>query len=133
MNDINEERRPVDTDALFWGLLLVGMGTLFLLDRLHIGDMHYLLRNFWPLFIVAIGLSKIFKRGRVWSGLWLIAVGGWLEAVTLHLYDLTYESSWPLLLIIIGAGMVLRAVFEGTRKHRGEASDSTAEEARHDG
>ena len=133
MNDMNEQKRPVDTDALFWGILLIGMGTLFLLERLHIGDIHHVLRNYWPLFLIAIGVSKFFKPGRMWSGLWLIAVGGWLLAVTLNLYDMTYGSSWPLLLIILGGGMVLRAVFEGTRRQRHETSDETPEEVRHDG
>ena len=133
MNDMNTPRRPVDTDALFWGILLVGLGTILLLERLHIGDMRYVLRNYWPVFLIAIGASKLFKPGRMWSGLWLIGLGGWLLAVTLNLYGLTYESSWPLLLIILGGGMVLRAVFEGSRGKRRESSDGTTEEARHDG
>ncbi len=134
MNDMNEQRRPIDTDTLFWGILLIGMGTLFLLERLHIGDVHHVIRNYWPLFLVAIGVSKLFKPERAWSGLWLIAVGAWLQAVTLHLYDLTYESSWPLLLIILGGGMVLRAVFECTRRHRRqESNDTPSTEVRHDG
>lgn len=144
MNDMNE-RNPVDTDALFWGILIIGIGTVFLLDRLHIGDMHYVLRNYWPLFLIAIGVSKFFKPGRAWSGLWLVAVGSWLLAVTLHLYDLTYSSSWPILLIVLGGGMVFRALFEGTRRHRserpseispdasGNTSTNSSTEARHDG
>ena len=128
MNDLNV-RKPVDTDALFWGVLLIGLGTVFLLERLHIGDMHYVIRNYWPVFLIAVGVSKFFKPGRAWSGLCMIAVGSWLLAVTLHLYDLTYSSSWPLLLIILGGGMVLRAVFEGTRPRRDLGSPNTATSA----
>ena len=133
MNEMNEQRRPIDTDALFWGILLIGVGALFLMERFHIGDIHHVVRNYWPVFLIAVGVSKCFKPGRMWSGLWLIALGGWLLAVTLNLYDMTYWSSWPLLLIILGGGMVLRAVFEGARRQRHEGSDETSTEVRHDG
>ena len=126
---MNNDRRNIDTDALFWGILLIGIGTTFLLERLHIGDFRYHFQNYWPLIVVAVGVSTLFHRGKAWSGLWLIAVGAWLQAVTLNLFGLTYGSSWPLLLIVIGGGMVLRAVIEGTRGHRTDEST----EARHDG
>lgn len=136
MNDPNgvEPSRPVvNTDNLFWGILLMGMGTLFLLERLHIANIHNVTRNFWPLFLVAIGVSKLFKRGDAWSGFTLISIGVWLQLVTLNAFDLTWATSWPLLLMILGGGMVLRAVFEGARRSHHRSSTETPTEARHDG
>jgi len=46
----------------------------------------------------------------------MIAVGSWLQAVTLHLYGLTYRSSWPLILVILGAGMIGTHVIESFRR-----------------
>jgi uncharacterized oligopeptide transporter (OPT) family protein len=121
---MNDQRRSIDTGSLFWGLLLIGIGTIFLLDRFDIADLHFIINTWWPLFIVAMGISKIFRpRGR-WSGLWLIVVGGWLQVTVLHLFDLTFATSWPLLLIVLGAGLVVRTLFEGVRRRRiAEAAD----------
>ncbi len=124
MNDFNgatPQRRAVNTDSLFWGVLLMGMGTLFLLERLHIANVHDITRNYWPLFLAAIGVSKLFKPGSAWSGISLIGVAVWLQLVNLHLFDLNWESSWPLLLIIVGGVMVLRAIFDGARRSRSES------------
>jgi hypothetical protein len=57
----------------------------------------------------------------------------WLQLVTLHVFDLTWATSWPLLLMILGGGMVLRAVFEGARRSHHSSSTETPTEARHDG
>ncbi|MCU1350394.1 MAG: transrane protein [Acidobacteria bacterium] len=127
---MNDTQRRVDTDALFWGLILIGAGTLFLLDRLRIGDIHNGIHHYWPMFLVAMGASRIVNRRRFWSGVWLLIVGAWLQATVLHVNGLSWHSSWPLLLIGLGAMMVLRTLFEGARRNR---NDGSAEEARHDG
>lgn len=114
---MNWNRRQLDGDGIFWGLLLIAGGTALLLQRLGVADLSWIMRTFWPLFIVTVGVSKLFHRRSVWGGLWMIAVGGWLQAVTLHLSGLTYHSSWPLLLVILGAGMIGRTILESFRRH----------------
>ena len=69
---------------------------------------------------IVVGLSHFFRRKSVWSGLWIVAVGAWLQAVALHLYGFTYESSWPFLLIMLGGGIVLRTIAESTRRRNAE-------------
>ena len=71
-------RRRINADGIFWGLLLIGGGSLLLLQRLHIADYAWDLGSWWPLFIVLVGMSKLAHRRSIWSGLWLIAVGAWL-------------------------------------------------------
>jgi hypothetical protein len=117
-------KRHIDGDQIFWGLFLIAAGTVLLLGRLGIADFSWMLRKFWPLFIVIIGMSKLFHRKSVWSGLWMIAVGAWLQAVTLHFHDFTYESSWPLLLIILGAGVVVRTIVESARRRDAGESEN---------
>jgi len=98
---MNINGRRIDSDGVFWGLLLMAAGVAMLLQRFGVVDL-WRTRDFWPLIIVVIGVSKLVRRRSVWSGLWMITVGAWLQAVTLHLYGLTYESSWPLLLVVLG-------------------------------
>jgi len=113
---MNINGRKIDGDAIVWGLLLIVGGTVLLLQRLGIADLSWSMRNFWPLFIITIGMSKLFHRRSVWAGLWMIAVGAWLQAVTLHIAGFTYRSSWPLLLVILGAGMIGRTIIESFRR-----------------
>jgi hypothetical protein len=109
-------RGRIDSDGIFWGVLLIAGGTALLLQQLGVADLSWIMRTFWPLFIVLIGLSKLMHRRSIWSGLWMIALGAWLQAVTLHLYGLTYNSSWPLLLVILGSGMIGRTIIDSFRR-----------------
>ncbi len=122
MNDI----RNIDGGKLFTGLLLITVGTLFLFDRLGYADFHFVVEHYWPMFLVAFGAARFLDRRRPWSGVWMIIIGLWLQATMLHLWDLTFDSSWPLLIIAVGAMMVVRTLFGTMRRREGE-------EVRHDG
>ena len=102
--------RKIDRSALINGLFLIGLGVLFLLDRLHIEDFGDLIRTYWPCIIILFGVSHLFRRESIWSGAWLVLIGMWLQAVHLHLFNLTFGNSWPLILIASGAGITLRAL-----------------------
>lgn len=110
MNEIAKKR--IDTGALTTGIVLITFGVLFLLSKLDVADFDQLVRRHWPLIIIVVGVTKLFSRETVWSGLWLIVVGSWLQIAHLRLFGLTYGSSWPLLLIALGAGIVLRAFLD---------------------
>lgn len=109
---MNDETRGINTGSLVWGLTLIGVGVLFLLERFDVANLHGVIRSYWPLFIILLGVSKVFGRRTVWSGLWLIGLGAWMQVSTLHLWGMTFGSSWPLLLIVLGAGIVLRTIFD---------------------
>lgn len=118
---MNESTRHLDAGALVGGLILIGLGVLFFLDRFHVANFGHLIGTYWPLIIVMVGLPKLFYPRTMWSGVWLIALGLWLQAVSLHLYHLTFGNSWPLVLIALGAGIVLRTFFEAAaRRHRSD-------------
>jgi hypothetical protein len=124
---MNGNRRHVNAGEIFWGFLLIAGGLAILLGRLGIADFGWVLGSFWPLFVVLIGISKLFHQRTVWSGIWMIVLGAWLQAVTLHLFDMTYASSWPLLLIVWGAGIIVRTLVESVRRR-----DLAAEENHHE-
>jgi hypothetical protein len=121
---MNEERKQLDTGSLFCGVILIVIGTMFMLDRMGYADLHDVLHNYWPMFLVAFGVSRFLHRRKAWSGVSLIVIGLWLQATTLHWWGLTFDSSWPLLLIGFGGVMVARTL---TGLLRGEST-----EARHD-
>jgi hypothetical protein len=120
---MNDVKRRIDGDQIFWGLFLVAVGAILLVGRLGIANPSWMIRNYWPVIVIVIGASKLFHRGTIWGGLWLMAIGGWLQMVTLHIYGFTYRSSWPLLLIILGAGIVLRTITESARRRDAEEGE----------
>ena len=45
--------------SLFWGVLMIGIGVLFLLDNLGIVYFDEIISDYWPLILIAIGLKII--------------------------------------------------------------------------
>lgn len=104
---MNDTVRKIDASTVVTGLVLIIVGAVLL-----VADFQDVIRDWWPMILVVIGAPRLFRRDTLWSGLWLIAIGAWFQAVRLHLFDLTFRNSWPLLLIVFGAGIALRAVFD---------------------
>lgn len=109
---MSEVTNRVDRTKLVSGVIIIIMGVVFLLERMNVVEFQDVIRRYWPMFFVLLGLPKLFRRDTIWSGLWLIAFGAWLQIVRLHLFDLTYRNSWPLLLIVLGSGIILRTFIE---------------------
>jgi hypothetical protein len=74
-----------------------------------------LVAAWWPFLLIALGAIRLVSpepsgshggrhRGR--SGAWLIVVGLWGLVNEAHLFGFDYGSSWPLLVIAVGAMMV---------------------------
>ena len=120
---MNDVKRRIDGDQIFWGLFLVAVGAILLVGRLGIANPSWMIRHYWPVIIIVIGASKLFHRGTIWAGLWMMSLGVWLQMVTLHIYGFTYGSSWPLLLIILGAGILLRTITESARRRDAEEGE----------
>lgn len=104
--------RKLDTGALGAGFVLITIGTLMLVDRYSVLEFGDLVRRFWPLALILIGIPKLARRATLWNGLWLIFIGTWLQLIQFRFLGMTYRNSWPLLLIVIGAGMIVRTMVD---------------------
>lgn len=105
-----------DDRHLLFGLALILIGIAFLLDRFGVLDVS---PRYWPFILVFLGLVRlVFPRrsrraGRSRRpGVLLIALGSWGLASEFHVLGLTYETSWPLLIVIWGLMLVWK-FFEG--------------------
>lgn len=50
-------------ESLFWGLILLIVGLLFLLDNLGMDiDIWDILDDFWPMILIAIGIKNIWQH-----------------------------------------------------------------------
>ncbi len=50
-------------ESLFWGVVLLIIGLLFLLDNVGVDiDIWEILDNFWPMILIAIGIKNIWQH-----------------------------------------------------------------------
>jgi hypothetical protein len=97
---------------LLWGLLLVGFGTIVLLDRMGIADTDSLW-HYWPLVLVVVGINRTigFPTARDFAGgLWTVLVGVWLFATLEGAWGLTFWNSWPIFIIICGIKLAIEPI-----------------------
>ena len=120
-----------DRGALLWGVTLVAIGVLFLLDRTRTFDFDHLWQ-WWPLVGIVWGASRILtwnSAADVGSGISWMLLSVWMLASSFEWYGLNWSNSWPLVLVAFGAGMVatalLRPVFI-------DPAAAPAPEAKHD-
>ncbi len=101
---------PRQTGPLIAGLLITGVGLVVLASQLGvIGRLD--IEELWPLFPVAVGASFLASaqdRKRQRMGGLLMVVGTWMLISTLGLFDLYWDNSWPVLLLMLG---VFSAIF----------------------
>ena len=95
---------------ILWGLVLIGIGSLFLVDRMDVIEMRQLWR-YIPILMVAFGVHQMLSspaEKHFANGLWQIFIGVWLFAIFNGLFGLTFRNGWPYLLIAGGVVMVIR-------------------------
>ena len=114
---MKDQEEPPNSGRVLVGLAIVAVGIIMLIDRMGFADIH-LSGRFWPLILIGLGLIKMFdpprrdgRRSRR-SGGWLLWVGVWGLVSEFHVLGLDYATSWPLLVIGVGIGMVWRAFAE---------------------
>lgn len=113
--DNPERERQRSSGHVFVGLVIVLVGLVMLAERTGLDGIH-LSGHFWPFILIALGAVKSLDPGEHGGrrrsrrgGLWLMYVGGWGLVNEFHLFGLDYGSSWPLLIIGAGVGLVWRA------------------------
>jgi hypothetical protein len=124
--DNNDEPQEAHKGRVIAGLIIIAAGVMLLADRIGISGIH-LSGRYWPLLLVAFGFVRLFdsptrrngRRRSRWTGVWFIYLGLWGLVSEFHLLGLDYNSSWPLLIVGAGIGIVWRAVEDtGNRQCR---------------
>ncbi|MEC5163172.1 MULTISPECIES: LiaF transmembrane domain-containing protein [unclassified Janthinobacterium] len=96
---------------LLGGAALIGVGTLFLLDRLDLLELELRqLWHYWPLILVALGVNKLLpptSPRHILGGLWLIYFAAWYYISFEQMWGMSFGVTWPFLLIGWGVGLVL--------------------------
>jgi len=114
-NDIDSrEEWHRSSERFIPAIVLIGLGTLFFLNNLHVLAIHEVIR-YWPAILIAVGVIQLidsaFPVGRATGGVFIL-VGGFLLARNLGYLDIAFHDLWPLILIGAGIMMLLnRTVF----------------------
>jgi hypothetical protein len=105
---------------IFWGLFLIIVGILFLLEELNIIDFGQTLADYWPAIFILIGLLIYIARGfrKSGSALFLILLGTFMILIKIEKIE---RYLWPSLLILVGLWLLFRP---GSKK-KAKSSDET--------
>jgi predicted membrane protein len=97
---------------IFWGLILILLGVLFLLDQMGRADFGDLVSRWWPLILIAAGLWQLISSDfqELAGGLFLIILGAIIQLAKLEILgrDL-WHYVWPVLIIGLGLWVLLGA------------------------
>lgn len=105
---------------ILWGLVLIGVGAMFMFKQFDAFEMHQLWRQI-PILMVAFGVHQMLSspaEKHFANGLWQIFLGIWLYCIFNGLLGLTFRNGWPYLMIAGGVVMVLRPVVAKFAKNK---------------
>lgn len=127
------EPRRLRPGAIAGGVILLALGAAMLLDTTGVTDVQ-MGRLVPPMILITLGVLvmvdkgavvytrperddrgdirlRLRHRGGAGGGLWLMGIGAWMLVSQMHLFGLTYATSWPLFIILMGLMIMIR----GTR------------------
>lgn len=98
--------------GIFFSLLIIGLGVIFLLDQMGIVSGHYVFRYFWPAIFIFLGLdSLLFSRGVGRSGgIFFTLLGAILLLGNLGYLHFRWTIVWPFILIYWGVWLLFRSL-----------------------
>ncbi len=96
---------------IFWGLILIIVGILFLLDQLHQVEAGHILGQYWPVILIVIGLWIIITSEfrNALGGIILLAVGGIFLLINLNIFhEDVWSYAWPLAIVVVGLWILIK-------------------------
>jgi predicted membrane protein len=124
------EHRLHGHGGLIGGVVLAGIGVLLLLQNLNIPGFDDLER-YWPVILIVVGVAQASRSigmgGKVWGGaVFMVGVVFLLQNFGIIQHDV-WRFLWPGILILIGLGMLARAIDRHT--YTGPGAAAAAEDA----
>lgn len=117
MDSDARERHKKATAAVF-GVMLIGVGVLFLLDNFGLYDAGQL-RDYWPVLVIGLGLPSLIAPKDAADAPWgvvTVAVGTFFLLKNLDVVDWRFHDIWPLFLVLAGVALIVRS-FADRRGH----------------
>jgi predicted membrane protein len=115
---------------IFWGLVLIAIGVMFLLDQMGELDFGYLISRYWPAIFILIGLSIIIGNNfkNAGAGVFFILFGTFFLFMRLRIFHHdVWHYIWPLFIIVLGIWVLFKPAREAVKK---KIPDLTTDELR---
>ncbi len=106
---MNPSRTNLVTPRLVFGLFLAAAGALLAADRFGWIDAGPYW-HFWPLLLIAVGLTKVLQPYRKTGGIVLILLGGFFFMREMSWTDLDFSDLFPFFLVFLGVCLVVTAI-----------------------
>jgi len=110
------ESPRTNSGAVLVGLILTFVGLALLADQTGFSAIHFT-GKLWPFVMIAFGVSRFLapptregRRPSRWTGIWFIYLGLWFFVNEFRVLGFWYTTSWPLLIVGTGIGMIWRAI-----------------------
>lgn len=103
---------------LVWGILLIAIGCVMLLERADIIDFDLDVTRiwiYWPWLLVISGVTKIIPPTTpryFLNGMWEIFFAGWWYVSYERIWGWGFGETWPALVVAAGVGMLLRPLLD---------------------
>ena len=103
---------------LVWGIGLIVVGVVVLLQRADLIDLDLRvseLWRYWPWLLVISGLTQVIPPttpAYLLSGLWSFFFAGWWYVSFNHIWCWGFRDTWPALIVACGVGLLLRPLLE---------------------
>lgn len=113
---------------IVFGVAVVGVGILALLDNLHFFDLP-LLKTFWPLALSLFGLGRMVSgrhAGQWLFGLALVLFGVVMTANHLGYMQFRPRDWWPVIIILAGLSILMRGLFPRYRRQAADTPDTSS-------
>lgn len=102
--------------GLSWGIAIIAIGSIFMLDQLGIVSAHYVFQFFWPAIFIFFGVEGlVFSSGpgRFW-GSFLTLAGAVLLLSNFGYLHVRWSMFWPLAIILWGLWILSRSLGGGS-------------------
>lgn len=98
--------------GLAWGLVVIAIGLIFMLDQMGIVSAHHIFQFFWPVIFIFFGVEGVVfcsGPGRFW-GSFLTLAGVVLLLSNLGYLHVRWSMFWPLAIILWGMWILSRSL-----------------------
>lgn len=107
-------QRHRQVSAAIFGVILIALGTIFILDNLGYVEA-FPFWEYWPVVLIGFGLASLIApkdAGDPAGGAVMTGVGTFFLLRKLDVIDWRFRDVWPLFLVLAGVALILRSLTE---------------------
>lgn len=112
--DFDARERHKRVTALVFGVILIGLGAVFLLQNFGMVDAGDI-GSWWPVVLIGFGISSIIApkdAGAASGGVILAGMGAYFLLRRFGVVDWGLREIWPVLLLLCGIALIGRSISE---------------------